>query len=332
MIILKKANEDKLSKLNPEQIKELLLRIDDIKLKYRDKLDLPKFVTFGVEIEFEDANTESVKRRLYLDFPEWKFDRDPSVTTLDLNDESLGGEVISPVLKDNDSNWQEIFKVCSLLDRCGASISDLSGGHIHFGTQVLGYNKKYWLNLIKLWIIYEPLIYRFSFGERLGPRAGIFKFAVQLDKVLLKNLSSFENSVNLYELLSYFPIDKYYSFNTCYVNPVKKGIIEGNTVEVRCPNGTVNPVIWQNNINFFAKLFLYCSDNNFDSEFINYKLDYLKDGIIHYDYNDIYIDEALELSDLVFSRELDKLYFLKQYLKDFSTINCEADKKRIFKL
>lgn len=39
MIILKKANEDKLSKLNPEQIKELLLRIDDIKLKYRDKLD-----------------------------------------------------------------------------------------------------------------------------------------------------------------------------------------------------------------------------------------------------------------------------------------------------
>ena len=69
MIILKKANEDKLSKLNPEQIKELFLRIDDIKLKYRDKLDLPKFVTFGVEIEFEDANTESVKRRLYLDFP-----------------------------------------------------------------------------------------------------------------------------------------------------------------------------------------------------------------------------------------------------------------------
>lgn len=102
-------------------------------------------------------------------------------------------------------------------------------------------------------------------------------------------MSSFENSVNLYELLSYFPIDKYYSFNTCYVNPVKKGIIEGNTIEVRCPNGTVNPVIWQNNINFFAKLFLYCSGNNFDIEFINYKLDYLKDGIIHYDYNDIYI-------------------------------------------
>ena len=332
MIILKKTNKDKLSKLNSEQIKELLLKVDDIKLKYRDKLDLPKFVTFGVEIEFEDANTESVQHRLYLDFPEWKFDCDPSVTTLDLNDESLGGEVISPVLKDNPFNWQEIFKVCSFLDRCGASITDLSGGHIHFGTQVLGYNKKHWLNLIKLWIIYEPLIYRFSFGERLGPRAGIFKTAIQLDKVLLKNLSSFENSADLYELLKYFPSDKYYSFNTCCVKPNKRGITEGNTVEVRCPNGTINPVIWQNNINFFAKLFLYCSGNNFDSEFINYKLDYLKDGMIHYDYNDIYIDEALELSDLVFSNELDKLYFLKQYLKDFSTINCEADKKRIFKL
>lgn len=332
MIILKKANEDKLSKLNHEQIEELILKIADIKLKYRDKLDLPKFVTFGVEIEFEDANTESVQHRLCLDFPEWKFDCDPSVTTIGINDESLGGEVISPVLKDSDCNWQEIFKVCSFLERCGASISDLSGGHIHFGTQVLGYNKKHWLNLIKLWIIYEPLIYRFSFGERLGPRAGIFKTAIQLDKVLLKNLSSFENSADLYELLKYFPSDKYYSFNTCCVKPNKRGIIEGNTVEVRCPNGTINPVIWQNNINFFAKLFLYCSGNNFDSEFINYKLNCLKDGMIHYDYNNIYIDETLELSDLVFSSELDKLYFLKQYLKDFSTINCEDDKKRIYKL
>ena len=111
MIILKKANEDKLSKLNHKQIEELLLKTDDIKLKYRDKLDLLKFVTFGIEIEFEDANTESVKRRLYLDFPEWKFDCDPSVTTLGLNDESLGGEVISPILKDSDSTSP--FSCCS---------------------------------------------------------------------------------------------------------------------------------------------------------------------------------------------------------------------------
>ena len=35
-----------------------------------------------------------------------------------------------------------------------------------------------------------------------------------------------------------------------------------------------------------------------------------------YDYNILDIDGALELVDLVFDNNLDKLYFLRQYLKD----------------
>ena len=34
-------------------------------------------------------------------------------------------------------------------------------------------------------------------------------------------------------------------------------------------------------------------------------------------YNEIYIEQALELADMIFNNNLDKVYFLRQYLKDF---------------
>ena len=33
-------------------------------------------------------------------------------------------------------------------------------------------------------------------------------------------------------------------------------------------------------------------------------------------YSDIYLKQALEFSDLIFARNIDKIYFLKQYLKN----------------
>lgn len=101
---------------------------------------------------------------------------------------------------------------------------------------------------------------------------------------------------------------------------------------MRCPNGTINPIIWQNNINFFAKLFLYCSSDNFDKDFIDYKLTCLRNNLINYDYSNIYIDAILEFSNLIFSNEIDKLYFLKQYLKRFDTIKDKEDTKKVYKL
>lgn len=332
MQILEKVIVDKLSKIAIGEIEEQLLKINSMDLKYRDKINLPKFVTFGIEVEFEDANTESVKHRLDIDFPDWQFDRDLSVITNDINGNSLGGEVISPILQDSLTTWKEITKVCNLLKRSGACITDFAGGHIHFGVQTLGYKKEYWLNLIKLWAVYEPIICRFSFGEKVVPRAGFDKYAKQLDKYFLNNMYVFENAVNLYEILSYLPKDKYYSLNTCYVEPNKKGITKDNTIEVRCPNGTINPIIWQNNINFFAKLFLYCSSDNFDKDFIDYKLTCLRNNLINYDYSNIYIDAILEFSNLIFSNEIDKLYFLKQYLKRFDTIKDKEDTKKVYKL
>ena len=42
---------------------------------------------------------------------------------------------------------------------------------------------------------------------------------------------------------------------------------KNNTIEFRCPNGTLNPIIWQNNVNLFAHLL--SSDNLFQADLVN---------------------------------------------------------------
>ena len=107
-------------------------------------------------------------------------------------------------------------------------------------------------------------------------------------------------------------------------------IDDKNTIEFRCPNGTLSHIIWQNNINFFVKLLLYCRSNNFDIDFINKKMKNYEVKKLE-QYSDIYLDDAIELSDLIFDNELDKMYFLKQYLKinkyNFETIKQKALKR-----
>ena len=42
------------------------------------------------------------------------------------------------------------------------------------------------------------------------------------------------------------------------------------------------------------------------------------------DYNEINLDEAIEFCDLVFKKNIDKIYFLRQYLKDNEVSNHEG--------
>ena len=41
---------------------------------------------------------------------------------------------------------------------------------------------------------------------------------------------------------------------------------KSKTIEFRSSNGTLNEIIWQNNVNFFTKMLLSCASDNFDIE------------------------------------------------------------------
>lgn len=59
------------------------------------------------------------------------------------------------------------------------------------------------------------------------------------------------------------------------------------------------------------------SSRNLDTDFLDYKL---SNGNFNHDkmkYSEVNIEEALEFVDLVFDNDLDKVYFLRQYIKNY---------------
>lgn len=131
------------------------------------------------------------------------------------------------------------------------------------------------------------------------------------------DLKSKKESLDLYILKN--NCEKYQAVNFCNV---KKDMYDyfhiENTIEFRCPNGTLNPIIWQNNVNFFIKLLTYCKGSYFDNEIIDKRHEINLDIYNNLElYNEIYLNQALELCDLIFTNNTDKVYFLKQYLKSF---------------
>ena len=91
---------------------------------------------------------------------------------------------------------------------------------------------------------------------------------------------------------------------------------EDLVVEIRNPLSTLDYIIWQNYVNFFVHLFLYCKSNNFNEDILDRRKCEIVDIAGDLDsYDNIYLDQALELSDLIFNNNIDKIYFLRQYLK-----------------
>lgn len=114
---------------------------------------------------------------------------------------------------------------------------------------------------------------------------------------------------------------------------------EYDHMEIRCFNGTLNEEIAQNNINLISHIFMAVVENKLDVNYINdeyskyakkkysfnskYALFEEEKEIPQYNrlldgFNKVKIDKALKLADMIFDSEIDKCYFLKQYLKLFN--------------
>ena len=323
---LKPFNNDQFSKMKGIDLQELICYLDEYYLEFRSNLGLDKNDTFGIEIEAEKTNIDKIRDDINIEFynSNWMVKEDGSLFN--------GAEANSPILRDIESDWLEVKKACLIFQK-RATICDRSGGHIHIGSQAIGKDIKSWLNLIKIWSIYENIIFRFSYNEKLVARACMDKYAepmalrfkklyyVLIDK---KNL----DFSDIIDKIIFF--EKYQAICFKNVKFNQKGC-KKDTIEFRCPNGTLDPVIWQNNINFFAKLLKYSASNNFNDDIIDKRCAINEDR--YYDlklYGEIYLDQALELADLLFKTNLDKIYFLRQYLKNFEVYRNSGNKAKQF--
>lgn len=335
LTFLNPISNDKLSIMSVKDRLQMLTLLKQYYLSLRLNLNLSKNITFGIEIEFEEAKREIIEKDLATTFPDnsWKVVNDGSLKN--------GGEINSPVLTNNKHTWTDLERVCSIVSN-NASILDNCGGHVHIGMPILGNNSKYWYNFAILWAAFEHVIFRFLYGEYLAPRKGILEQArpISLDIInqldRLKKYSKMNTALYILKALD-VKNERHLAINftnMTKIPPYKYNLVENkNTIELRGGNGSLIPVIWQGRIDLLIHLFLYAKSPDFDETIIMSKInkileDEIPSNIRKYSY--IYQNDALELADLIFDNNLDKIYFLRQYIKSGEVSNIPLTKSKSF--
>lgn len=317
---------DTLSKMKGIDLQELIYLSNHYFLELRKDINLPGEITFGCELEMENAQQSSIYRKmddLELIASGWKMKDDGSL--------DFGVEINSPVLKDKEQSWKELNAVCHIL-KDYSRVGKNSGGHIHFGSQALGKKVIHWENFFQLWAGYEHVVYRFVYGDQLDARESLQRYASPLAP------SIFRNQEELFEtkkegVLSFLTPLSHSRYQAINLGNVCKEYGRDSTIEFRAPNSTQEAVIWQNNVNLLGKMLVYATeDDKFDKEKVQFQMQTMEEKKLGLeDYQEIYLQDALELSDQVFSNNLDKVYFLRQYLKSFETVtDMKKTPKKVF--
>lgn len=294
-------------------LQDLLVQTESYLLEYRDNLNLSDDVTFGVEIEYEGISEKLVDKYVKDKLFRWNSSYDGSLNS--------GGEIRSPIMSDRMEYWKELKTICNYLTKRGADTLHNAGGHVHIGAYVLRDDIGAWRQFLKLYIAYENVLFRFMYGDKISGRKELLKYAPPIAENLYNYLNKINNAGGLSNIADVGVRNSRYAAlnlrNTNFCSPNRK--YDKNTLEFRGPNATTNAVIWQNNINTFAKMLLSSREKVMDEEFLDYKLEYefLPYSGNEYLYNDVNLKNALEFVDLVFDNNLDKVYFLRQYLKNF---------------
>lgn len=306
-----------LGTLNKLDKKQFLYELRDYLIPYQDNIGIEDKYSFGIEIEFvgsKHCDIEEIIKKRFID--NWIIVHDQSLNDgnyLNLKRNIYGGEVVSRKLCDNSKNWKEIKKICDMLKANGSYVNKNCGGHVHVGSQILK-NKKSLKRFLKLWTVFEDVIYHFSYGEDLSYRNMIEMYAMCLSNTLKQFLDE-SDKINVHKLNKYLKFYRVYGVSLKKTYAIGKNL-PGNTIEFRCPNGTLNAIIWQNNINFFLKLLLRCNEKGNWDIVDKYLKDYKPQKYNLHEYDKTNIEKALILSDFVFDEEMDKRNFMKQYVKN----------------
>ena len=309
---------DAFLQMDKNDLKSILQKINQYDLSIRNQLGLDSSTTFGLEIEFERANMMAILKELQDKHLVLSWEIQPDLSL------ECGGEISSSILNDLEINWYQIKEVCMLIKK-HAEVGKSTGSHVHIGVNLLGDKTESWARFFKIWSVYEPIIFRFCYGEYLTPRASLKDYATSVSNVCWHSYQTLEQSHYLDEWILFDLLESFGKESALNLSNVTDfgEIEENNTIEFRCPNGTLEPVIWQNNVNLFVHLIQYAKSLQYNDDIVQNRKNYNQkkfpklylDWQKNYQY--IYLKQALEFSDLIFDNNLDKIYFLRQYLKSF---------------
>lgn len=298
---------------NKDDLNFLYNTILNLLIDYRYNLGLNKKLTFGVEIEYEGLYYGKVEKFLNNNLNGWESKIDNSLY--------FGGEITSPIMNDDKRFWLELKNVCEFLKKYQVKVRNNAGGHVHIGADLFNKDKNLWIKFLKLYVCYEHILYRFGYGECINERKLLTEYSKFLGNELCDNINTLNKSRKMrdFQLLLDEEKTKFGGINFKHVIFDEKICNKFNTIEFRFPNGTKNEIIWQNNINVFANMVLAIVENKINPEFLDYKYNNLKKRTISAERLSrlICLEDTLEFTDLIFDNNLDKMYFLKQYFKNF---------------
>ena len=281
--------------------------LNDYVIEYRNSLGLNNSVTFGTEIEYEGVNKEIVDKIIDENFTSFKSMTEPNI--------HVGGEVVSIPLRDNINNWTDLKDILKLLELSDGIIKDnKTSSHVHVGANILR-NYDNLIKFILLYGVYEGIIYRFGYMNRLNPRESMISCAPPFSIDLANNYPDIINNKSVKNIKLMF--DRFHGVNFNNLSSLKNYGYR-NTIEFRMANGTLDPVLWQNIINLYTKMLLRCTkDMDIDYlEYLLFKINYSRSN--YYGFDNLSLTNAFDFADIVFDDMLDKTNFIKQYYKDGS--------------
>ena len=193
-------------------------------------------MTIGVEIEAEVQETGLL---LVLgDIRDWEGKFDGTLG-------KRGKEYASPIMKDNEKDVSEIYRINEILRRFGMEITKRCGGHVHIGADYITEEEGF-RELLELWGNAEEVYYLISNDVGELPREKVTEYAPPISKII-ENTGEVQQDKFIEEAKKILDYDRYMSLNIMNINNVK------NTIEFRLSNGTLNGDVWIENIRLYGR-------------------------------------------------------------------------------
>lgn len=274
-------------------MKRLYDDIPDVSFQYRDVLNIPKKVNFGLELELDKIDHDEVYKLVRKQMgSSWIVKTDDSLT------KGENAEIVSPVLQNNRETWIMLKKLSELLKKIDANY-DKCSFQVNFDGSLLPRDIDR-VNFLKLFAMYEDIIYRFSKGDDKEFRESIEMHAAPIILALKGALSISDDAA-----IEMFSNQKRYgvTFKT----------LKNDLIEFRTPNMTSDAIYWQNYINTFYHLLNATTRAKYDKEEVDEYLSgfsriYLLEG-----YEREKEEKAREFVKTIFPSGVDKSYFMHQY-------------------
>ena len=274
---------------------DIISEMDKRPFEYRTVLGIPKKVNFGLEFELDKVNPDEVYKLVRKEMgTRWLVKEDKSLT------KGENAEIVSPVLTNTKDTWNELLRLGELLKSLNPDYEKCSF-QVNFDGSLLPSNKQR-VRLLKLFAMYEDIIYRFSQGEDDHYRESLDTYAAPIILALKGMLSVGDSAA-----VGMFTDQKRYG--------ITFKSRDCDLIEYRTPNMTDNPLYWQNYINTFYYLTIAAHRPRYSMAEVDKFIESFSKIYVLEGYEREHLDKALEFADAFLPSNTDKSNFMHQYVK-----------------